>query len=105
MKLNDFRGEKAVELLADLMESASKIMTDKVIVGMTKDKGVTKLQLVQAMMKGHPTECLEITALLAGVDVHDTDAFEAYKAEATPVIIVRQILEAISDPDVASLFT
>ncbi len=105
MKINEIKGEKALELLADMLEPMGRIMGDPVIKGLAQDKTASKVDVARAMIKGHSKETLEILALLDGVDTGDKDAMAEYREKATVPVILKGVLNILNDPDVVSLFT
>lgn len=105
MKINEIKGERALELLADMFEPMGRIMGDPVIKGLAQDKSASKIDMAKAIIKGHSKDTLEILALMDGVDIADGSAMAAYRDTATIPIILRGVLDILNDPDVVSLFT
>lgn len=67
MKLSDYKGEDALELLADILEPAMEIIRDKKISEMAKSKA-TRGTLVKTIIKDHKKSILEIMAYIGGED-------------------------------------
>lgn len=95
MKLAEIRGEKAIDVLADLIEPLSEIFSDEEIV-----KGVrgnaNKTDLIRSALKNHKKAVLTVLALLDGEDP------ETYNPKL--VAIPMKVLEVLNDPDVVALF-
>lgn len=67
MKLSDYKGEDALELLANILEPAMEIIQDKKISEAAKDKK-TQGALVRMIIKDHKKSILEIMAYIGGED-------------------------------------
>ena len=93
-KLNEHKGEEALDLLADLFVPASKLIQDKKVVALLGQKKIP--EAVKVAIKGHKAEILEILALMEGVPV----------AEYNPGFFVLpfRLMEVFSDPDLLDLF-
>lgn len=94
MKLSEFKGEEAIEVLADLIEPASKIMSDTKIREMVKSK-ISDIKLVQHMLKEHSKPVLDMYCIL-----NKTTA-----ETATPITLTKAVLEMLNDEELKSLFT
>jgi len=96
MKTSDIRGEAALDVLADIMEPASKILGDNDFKETVKS-GTSNLQIVRVLLKSHKHEVLEILAYLDGED----------PATYSPSIfaIPKKLMELMQDEDLMSLFT
>ena len=91
-RLSDYQGEEAIELWADIMDSASVIFSDKEL---RKYAEGSKINLAKAMLKSHKKEVCDI---LLRIDDTPINGFN---------IIVRlvQILEEIgANPEVRDFF-
>jgi len=95
MRLSDFKGEKALDVMVDLMEPIIEIMTDDKV--KTPYQAGLRLEAIKKALKGHKKAVLTILALLADKDV------EEY--EPSMVEIMAGLAELFNDPDVISLFT
>lgn len=96
MKISDYRGEDAIELLADLIEPVSFIIGDDEF----RDKaraGVAPLGLAKYVLKAHKREVLEILARIDGKDPKD------YKPGIFE--LPSRVMELFNDEDFMSLFT
>lgn len=94
MKLSEYKGEEAIELLADIIEPAAKILADKECAAALKNKEITKA--VKIGLKAHKREVIEIMAALDGVPV---DQYEV-NLFTLPV----KLLELLNDPDLMAFF-
>lgn len=94
-RLSEFRGEEALDLLADLIEPASEIMTDKELIELFRARNMTAAAKVA--LKGHKKAVLEIMALIEGEDP---------KTYAPSVFALpMKLLEIFNDPELLDLFT
>lgn len=103
-KLSSYRGEEAVEIIANITEPAIKIMADKELRDMiTQEKG--RMKAVKHALKNHKREVLQIMASLDGVDVEDENAFKEYVDSVTFFTLPMNLFSIFNDPDIQSLFT
>jgi hypothetical protein len=94
MKITDFKGEEALDLLVNIMEPVTIIFADKAVRDAYKSQ--PKLQLVKTVVKSHMAEVLEIMAMLNGMSADE------YKAAITIPGLIRQVLELINDKELQS---
>lgn len=95
MKLSEIKGEKAIEVIAEIIEPATEILADpKVKLAARAKKIPTAVALA---LKNHPKAVLHLLAALDGEDP------ETYKPSL--VEIPKNLLELFNDPELASLFT
>lgn len=92
MKLSDFKGEEALDLMADLMEPATEIINDPQIKAL---KGQPYIKVAQYILKNHKKNSLAIYELLCKED----------RKKATPPKILALLIDVLNDPDLQSLFT
>lgn len=95
MILSQYKGEEAIEKLADLMEPAAEIMQDKEMVNEVKNKN--NIRAIKIALKKHARAVIEIMAVLKGKDV------ATYKP--TLFELPALLLELLNDEDVINLFT
>ena len=95
MKLSDYQDEKALDMLADLLEPVSEICTDDEIKKIYRAKQ-SNLKLVKAIIKNHKKAIIEILAIMDDVPV------EEYHANI--FTLPAKILEILNDPDFIGLF-
>lgn len=98
MKLSEYKGEKALDMLADLMEPAAVIMADKEITRMAR-AGMPTIKVVKAAIKGHTKEVIQILATLDGEEPKE------YAEKVNLFTLPAKLLEILNDPDFMSLFT
>ena len=92
--LQDYKGEEAFELWADLMEPIVKIIQDDEVILMLKT-GANKFKIATTILKKHKAEAVEI---MERVDPEPVNGL-------TLVIrLMRVITEIGSDPYLASFF-
>lgn len=94
MKLSDYKGEEALDLIAELLEPIAKIMSDKQIADAYQK--VSKLEAIKIAIKNHKTEVIEILAILDGEDPAE------YEVNFFTLPI--KILEILNDPELIKLF-
>lgn len=98
MKLSDYKGEQALDILADLIEPAASIMADKEIVALARAKA-PPLKIIRPAIKNHKKEVIEILAILDGENP------EGYADKVGILTLPGKLIEILNDPDVMSLFT
>ncbi|MCQ2106551.1 MAG: hypothetical protein MJZ26_12255 [Fibrobacter sp.] len=96
MKLSEYKGEDALDLLADILEPASEIMTDKVLVDMVRN-GKNPINAVQRAIKNHKKSVLQIMATMEGVPV------EEYECSFFSLPI--KLLELANDKELIKFFS
>jgi hypothetical protein len=97
MRLSEFKGEEALDVLADIIEPITMIMTDKEIYELAKNQA-QPIQYISPMIKNHKPELIQILARL------DNKTVEEYNKTLTLISLPKQILEMINDPEVQNLF-
>ncbi len=94
MKLTEFKGEKAIEVIGELLEPISTIAEDE------KFKEVRKVgnraEIVQFIFKKHAKEIHHILAIMNDVDVKDYNP--------TLVEMFNEVNEAMNDEELLKLF-
>lgn len=91
MKLSDFKGDEALEIMADVIEPASEIINDEE----TKKLRTNKAKLAQHILKNHKAEVLKIYEVL----------YKEKGSEATPITLLKMVMEILNDKELLSLFT
>lgn len=94
-KLSDFRGADALDVLADLIEPASEIMTDKELIELFV--GRQMIPASSLALKKHPKAILRIMARLEEADP------ETYNPSL--VALPKMLVELFNDPELIDLFT
>lgn len=94
-KLSEYRGEEALDVLADLIEPAAEIMQDKELVKLFREKNMATAAKVA--IKNHKRAVLNIMARLEDVD----------PAEYAPSVFAlpMKLLEIFNDPELINLFS
>ena len=98
MRLSDYKGEEALDVLADIIEPVTLILGDKEIQELAKGKNVPPIKFVKPMLKNHKKEILEILARL------ENEPIEEYKEKVNILTLPTAILELINDPEIQNLF-
>ena len=94
MKLSEYQGEAALDILADLIEPAGEIMADKKIGEVFKDN---RFKAIGMAIKNHKKAVMQILATMDGVSVDE------YKCNVFSLPV--KILEILNDPALIQLFT
>ncbi len=95
MKISDYKGEEAIELLADIMEPLTEILQNEDIRNAAAS-GAGNLELVKNILKHGKKEVLEILAI---VDQEDP---ETYKPNI--FVLPKRLIELFSQPEMRELF-
>jgi ribonuclease D len=104
MRLSDYKGEEALDVLADIIEPLTFIIADDDIQKLieesqNKDKKVPMIKYVTPAIKNHKPEIIQILARLQNQSV------EEYKESLSLVTLPMQVLEFINDPEIQKFFT
>lgn len=95
MKYKEFEGEKALDVLADLIEPAAEIMSDDKVA--KNARAGNRMAAIKAAIKDHKKSVIYMLAVL-----NDEDP-ATYKPKLLTLPIM--LLEILNDPDIADLFT
>jgi hypothetical protein len=112
-KLNEIRGEAAVDVLADLIAPTINIATDPelargiVEVGRDAEAGKERREAIigylkeniPALIKSHRADVIAILAALHGEDAKE------YAANLTPIALMRDLVETLNDEAFVGFFT
>ena len=93
MKLSEYQGEAALDLLADLIEPAGEIVSDKEIGEVFKEN---RFKAIGLAIKNHKKAVMQILATMDGVPVDE------YKCNVFSLPV--KILELLNDPEMIRLF-
>lgn len=93
MKLSEYQGEEALDILADLIEPAGEIMSDKEIGEVFKQN---RFKAIGLAIKNHKKAVMQILATMDGVPVDE------YKCNVFSLPV--KILEILNDPEMIQLF-
>lgn len=94
MKLSEYQGEAALDILAELIEPAGEIMADKEIGEVFKQN---RFKAIGLAIKNHKKAVMQILATMDGIPV------EEYKCNVFTLPV--KILEVLNDPELVQLFT
>ena len=94
MKLSEYQGEAALDLLSELIEPAGEIMSDKGIGEVFKKN---RFKAIGLAIRNHKKAVMQIMATMDGVPV------EEYKCNV--FTLPAKILELLNDTDLVQLFT
>lgn len=94
MKLSEYHGEAALDILADLIEPVGEIVSDKEIGEVFKKN---RFKAIGLAVKNHKKSVIQIMATMDGVPV------EEYKCNVFTLPV--KILEILNDPALVQLFT
>lgn len=95
MRLSDVKGEKALDVIADIIEPISEIMADKDVTKLIRQK--RRPAAISAAIKNHKKA---VIAVLAALDGKSVDEYEC-----NVLSLPKQILDIVNDPAVMELFT
>ena len=98
MKLSDYKGEEALDVLADIIEPLTYIIADEEIQKLSKTPNTPMLAMVKPAIKNHKKELMIVLARL------NKQTVEEYEKNVSLVTLPIQVLELINDPEVQSLF-
>lgn len=97
--LADVKGEAALDLVADLIDPVTEIMSDPVVAnayrGTEKEPG-SKAKAIKVAIKTHKKA---ITTILALMDEEDPKTYQP-----SAMVIPVRLLQILNDPDMNSLF-
>lgn len=97
-KLSEYKGEEAIDLLADLIDPASEIMADEEIAEMLQQRKI--LAAVKPILKNHKQAVIAILAALHGQTADDYD-----KKQINLFTIPKLLLAILNDPELINLFS
>lgn len=98
-KWSDYKGEDAIDLLADIIEPLGTIFADPNIRKLAEDKKTKRITLVREALKSHKADVLAIMARIADMPVEEYT--ETVNAFTLPI----ELLSIVNDPSLTSLFT
>lgn len=94
MRLSEIKGDKAFEVMADLMTPIKELAFDKELLAAGED---SYFDAVQIALRKHPKALKDILAIL---DLKDPKTYEVSLA-----LIPTKVMELVNDPDIQILFT
>lgn len=101
MKLADYKGEKALYKLAELIDPITVIMTDEKVRENMRKKSSRK-DAVKYMIRNHVHSVIELLGILDDVDM--TKHYNEYAEKITLMSLPARLLEVLNDPDLMELF-
>ena len=94
MKLSEYQGEAALDILADLIEPVGQIMSDKEIGDVFKEN---RFKAIGLAIRNHKKAVLQIMATMDGVSVGE------YKCNV--FTLPAKVLQLLNDQELVQLFT
>ena len=94
MKVSEYQGDAALDIVADLIEPVGEIMSDKKIGEVFKEN---RFKAIGFAIKNHKKAVMQIMATMDGIPV------EEYKCNV--FTLPMKILELLNDPELIKLFT
>ena len=96
MKLSEIKGEKAIEVFADLLEPVSNILSDEEVANAFRsDK--SKVEIIKTMLKKHAKDVIKAMAIIDGVPVDEY--------EVNFLTLPSKLMEIFNDEAISELFT
>ena len=114
MRLSDYKGEEALDVLADIIEPLTFILADEEIQKMRQEdqkrreeavknkkpfRSTPMIKFVTPAIKNHKPEIIQVLARL------NNQTPEEYTANLSLVTLPLQVLEFINDPEIQAFFT
>ena len=96
MKLSEIKGEKAIEVFADLLEPVSNILSDEEVANAFKNDE-SKIEIIKKMLKKHSKDVIKAMAIIDGVPVD--------KYEVNFLTLPSKLMEIFNDEAISELFT
>ena len=97
MKITEYKGEDAVDLLADIMEPAMEIFADSEVFKLYEDGRVT-IKDIKHLLKTHKKAVIEIMARVDGIP------YEEYVKKVNIFTLPKKALELLSDKELMDFF-
>jgi len=99
MRLSDIKGERALDVLADLLEPIQEIMADDEAKKLFKGGSEGMIKASRYLLKNHKKEVIEIMAIT------ELKSVEEYTEQMSVISLPIKLLEILNDPELQSLFT
>lgn len=97
MKLSDYKGEDAIDVLADIIEPAGLIISDEQFKNLAQKK-VGNLAMVKFILKEHKHEIIEILAAL------ERKTYDEYVGTVTLLTLPTKVIELLNDKELVDFF-
>lgn len=94
-KLSEFKGEQALEILADLIEPCSVIFTDEEVKKAWEEKSA-RVKLAKLILVKHKSECIDMLCALNEIEAEDFN-FNA-------VEIITMLIQLFEDEELTAFF-
>ena len=98
MRLSEYKGEEALDVLADIIEPLANIIADEEIQKLNKQANTPLIAMVKPAIKNHKKDLIEILARLENQPV------EQYEKNMSLLTLPKQVMELLNDSEVQSLF-
>lgn len=95
MRLSELEGEKALEVLADLLDPAAEIFQDEDVAKALRGDG-SRLEKIKVVLKKQPKAVIKLMAILDGEDP------ETYKVNVLTLPV--KLVQLLNDPMLVDLF-
>lgn len=95
MKLSEIKGERALDVLADLIDPVAEIICDKEISAILKS-GKAPAKAIKLALKNHKRAVLDMMAVIDGED--------PATYEPSLFVLPKRLLDLLNDPEVQRLF-
>lgn len=91
MKITDFKGEDALDVMAEIIGPASNVINDPEV----KKLRSNKTAVAKYVLKNHKQDALAIYETL----------YQKDGSQATPIDLLKMIIDVLTDKDLLDLFT
>lgn len=98
MRLSDYKGEAALDKLADIIEPLTQLFSIPELQELAKDDNTPPIAYAKPILKNGKKEIIEILASL------NNEPVEEFKSKLTLFTLPAMVLEFINDPEVQALF-
>lgn len=98
MKLSEFKGDEALEVLADLVEPCVELFKDKELIRLVQ-KGETRAKGIAKALRDHKDEVFTILAITEGETV------EEYRKKANIMSLPKKLLEIFNDKELVGFLS
>ena len=98
MKLSDYKGEEALDVLADIIEPLANIIADAEIQELSKKPNTPIIAMVKPAIKNHKGDLISVLARLENMPV------EEYREKMNLLTLPMQVMELLNDSEVQKLF-
>ena len=100
MKLSEIKGDRAIEVIAEIMEPISNLVSDPETKKALKNNGKEPIvKILPKIIKTHKDDIYKMLAILDGVTVAE------YIKDVTMVKLLNDFTDVIMDESIQSLFT